>query len=451
MSKQSKNQPMKKNILLTLASAILISSVANAGNADSAKVVKYRRSSLDLVLIESDNFPQKETVINAYVNAPFPEKYNNHSIKKPAFNPADFTITDAEREQAGINKSAAGSLIASAGADATGGLAEENASDMPLIINKYVEQNKIANKLVAKWFNRQSNGAFDMDLISERGFYDASEMQANIAKGSTRGVASLGDAGEELINNTFVVFTKLKFVANEPVARAIRDIAIANASKAGAGANLVIATANKVYEKTKEGYSVWTTSYLYKLTWNDSVAAVFYQDFWVDKDHLDKNKIAAFDTTSLFKLEFVGDEKASSLVTFSLKEKRTEEQIITLSTVRNVDRVFAKLQKKYEVFKPKVPLYTGYPITAKIGMKEGLEGGEKFEVLEQTQDPKTGKTVYVKKGTIKVDKKNIWDNRFNAGEASTATDSTATGPVIDRTTFSGGKNYYSGMLIRQLK
>jgi hypothetical protein len=343
--------------------------------------------------------------------------------------------------------------MAGAGSDLTGGIADSNAADMPLIINKYIDQNKIANKLVAKWFNRQDNGAFDMNLIGERGFYNASEMEANIAKGSTRGVASLGDAGEELINNTFVVFTKLKFVSNEPIARAIRDIAIAKAGSLPYGAELAIAAANALYEKAKEGYSVWTTSYLYKLTWNDSISAVFYQDYWVDKDHLDKNKVAAFDTTSLFKLEFVGDEKATSLVTFSLKEKRTEEQIITLSTVRNVDAVFSKLQKKYEVFKPKVPLYTGYPITAKIGMKEGLEGGEKFEVLEQTMDPKTGKTVYEKRGTIKVNKKLIWDNRFVAGEgtAPAATDSAATAPVIDRTTFSGGKNYYSGMLIRQLK
>jgi hypothetical protein len=84
-------------------------------------------------------------------------------------------------------------------------------------------------------------------------------------------------------------------------------------------------------------------------------------------------------------------------------------------------------------------------------MKEGLEGGEKFEVLEQTLDPKTGRTVYEKRGTIKVEKDMIWDNRFNAGEAVEATEGATPAPVIDRTTFSGGKNYYSGMLIRQLK
>jgi len=174
----------------------------------------------------------------------------------------------------------------------------------------------------------------------------------------------------------------------------------------------------------------------------------------MEKAAIDPKKKAAFDKTDLFKLEFVGDESASGLVTFSLKEKRTEEQIITLSTTRIIDNVYAKLQKKYDVFKTKTPLYTGDPITAKIGKKEGLEGGERFEVLEQIIDPKTGVATYKNVGIIKVDKDLIWDNTFTDGIAPVA-DPAADGknakPVIDRTTFEGGKKFFSGMLIRQIK
>ena len=94
--------------------------------------------------------------------------------------------------------------------------------------------------------------------------------------------------------------------------------------------------------------------------------------------------------------------------------------MITLATVRNVDNVFSKLQREYDIFMPKVPLFTGSPITAKIGMKEGLEGGEKFEVLEQTMDPKSGLTKYNRVGEIKVSKKQIWDNRFQMDQADAA-------------------------------
>ena len=48
------------------------------------------------------------------------------------------------------------------------------------------------------------------------------------------------------------------------------------------------------------------------------------------------------------------------------------------------------MTKKYEDFKPKVPLVEFSPLTAFIGMKEGLEGGETFEVLNEEYDSKTG-------------------------------------------------------------
>jgi hypothetical protein len=145
------------------------------------------------------------------------------------------------------------------------------------------------------------------------------------------------------------------------------------------------------------------------------------------------------------------------LVLFSLKEKRTEQEVIDLATIRNVNNVFTSLQKKYDVFKTKTPLFTGNPITAKIGKKEGLVGGEKFEVLEQSIDAKTGLTVYKKKGVITVDKEMIFDNRFNAGEGDITAEPTETEEgaeekkVYTATTFKGPKKFYPGMLIRQIK
>lgn len=405
--------------------------------------IKYRRSSLHTILIESDYFPNKDTVIKAYNNAPFPEKYNNHTIGEKCFNPKDYPVTKAEMKAAGIKKTKKD-------------VALDKSPELPLIIEKYFNDKKIANQMASKWFNRQEDGTFDMSLIGERGMYDATQMQASIAKGTVRGTASLADAGEELIKNTFVVVTKLKFVNNEIVAAGIREVAYETANEISSEllSQAAIMAADKVYEKTKEGYSVWSTAFLYQLDWNDSTAAVFYNDFWMDKSNIDPARKEAFDQSNLFKLNFVGTEKSSSLVTFSLKkgeEHRTEAEIIELATVRNIDAVYAKLQKEYDVFKTKTPLFSGYPITAKVGMKEGLEGGEKFEVLEQMLDQKTGLTVYKSKGTIKVDKKLIWDNRYNAGEEAEEPVMDSDGKPITATTFKGGKKFYSGMLIRQLK
>lgn len=453
------------------------------------KGTKYRRSSLHTILLESGNFPQKDVVVNSYMRMPFPENYDNHEIDIRLLDPNLYKLTAEEKAalEGGKKTSALGSMLKQAGSELTGGIIDSMASDMPDILAKAIKENKIANKLVAKWFNRKPDGSFNFNLVAQRGLYDASQADVFIAQGSKEGKTLLEGAGEELINNTFLVFNRMNFVSNEVVAALIREAAKAATAQSNIpdlAKQLAYKAADKIYEKTKEGYSVWTTSYLFKLKWNDSISTIFYSDYYFDSTKLDAARKEKFDNTDLFSLEFVGSEKSRSLVTFSLTgPKRTEEQIIEKATVRNVDAVFSKLQKEYEVFKPKVPLFTAEPITAKIGMKEGLEGGEKFEVLMQKVDPETGKTKYDRVGIITVDKELIWDNRYSIADAppaeTGAAQAEATAPApeeksdsksekkkgkksdkdedsqasknIDRTTFKGSGKFFPGMLIRQIK
>ena len=407
---------MKKLLFITLSTVFCSSVLLAQDSQKEMKETKYRRSSLHTILIESSGFPKKDQVINAYYGAPFPDKYDNHNIGAKSFNPAKYTTDTVD-------------------------------SKTPEVIEKYFKDEQIAKKMVAKWFNRQADGSFDYSLVSERGAFNASFLDSKTAAASSDGKALLATAGFELINNTFVVVSKMKFVENEPIARGIRDAAIIAASNAPGLLKMGIEKAAEIaYNKGKEGYSVWTTSYLYKLKWTPEVEGSFYQEMYGEKGTITPAMKAKFDSnTDLFQMEYVGSQKSTTLVTFSLKVKRTEDQIINLSVTRNIEKVFAKLQKNYDVFKPKVPLYTGEPITAKIGMKEGLEGGDKFEVLEAVMDQKTGKIEYKSIGTIKVDGDKIWDNRFNLGDEAPAEG------AVDRTTFKGGKKFYPGLLIRQLK
>lgn len=433
-------------VVLMLGNIMTSSLVAQTKN-DGIET-KYRRSSLHTILIESDKFPKKDTVLQAYYNAPFPDKYNDHNIGIKSFNPLDFPVTDEERMASGVKQSKMGSAWKEAAAQATAGIVNPNGADMPLIIDKFVKKNKIANKLVAKWFDRHEDGSFDMDLIGKRGFYNASEMEADVAESSARGRALLADAGEELINNTFVVFSRLNFVSNELLAKAVKEAVTPalNKIKNELARGVAEVAAEAMYSKASEGYSVWTTSYLYKLTWNDSIAAVFYKDMWFDSAHVDSLKKKMFDETDLFTLELVGKEHSRNLVVCG-EEGASDGQIIEMATVRNQDAVYAKLQKKYDVFKTKTPIYSCNPVTARIGMKEGLKGGEKFEVLEQVFDKKTGRTKYVRRGKISVDKKGVWDNRYNAGDMAASKESD-----VHSTKFKGGKKkIYPGMLIRQIK
>ena len=127
-----------KKILLVSAVVFTIGITVNAQTAaDAGKETKYRRSSLHLILLESDNFPSKEIVTKAYNANPFPDKYNNHTIADKSFDPKKYALTAAEKPA----KSAAENALGSAAQDSTGGLIDKDAADMPLIINKYKNVN----------------------------------------------------------------------------------------------------------------------------------------------------------------------------------------------------------------------------------------------------------------------------------------------------------------------
>ena len=417
--------------------------------------VKYRRSSLHMIMLDDKGLVNADLIKKTFKGMPIPEKFNDHSLKDRSFDPAAIVITDADRTTSAKKETKAGGMAKGLASSATGGLVDTtNTKDLPIKFDKYFTTNDIAKGLVAKWFNRSAKGTFDMKLIGERGSYDASALDISTAKSSKRGLSAVSDAGVELIGNTFVVVTRFNYISMEELAAAAKKTgAVAGklggalGGKAGAAGNLAGKAAGAAMDQAK-GYVVQTTSYLYKLVWNDSIEAVFYQEYWTDESSFDPKKKEAFDKSTLFTLELIGDEKANANVLSSSMSKKTDDELTAKATVNAFDAVIAKLQKKYEIFRTKTPLFSGEPITAKIGLKEGLEEGDKFEVLEQVLDEKTGKTKYEKKGVIKVEKGMLWDNRFGAEDEPKIEGVTPATP-LDRTTFSGGKGYYSGMLIRQ--
>jgi hypothetical protein len=195
-----------------------------------------------------------------------------------------------------------------------------------------------------------------------------------------------------------------------------------------------------------KGYVVKTTAHLYRLVWDEETAAIFYNDYWADDKTITPEKKKAFEESKFFKLEYIGSDTSWADVQSSVFTKKTEEELIERATVKAVDAVIVKLQKNHDEFKTKTPLFSGEPISAKIGLKEGLTDKSKFDVLEQVLN-KEGKTEYVVVGTIKVDDKlPIWDNRYGADEENPNS-------TEDRTYFKkvSGKDFYPGMLIVQKK
>lgn len=373
--------------------------------------LKYRRSSLYTLMINDKNREHYGRIRNSFGDIELSEKFNDHNV-------GPYLIPGTEGE------------------------------DQTLNINNFLAQNNIAKELVAKWFNRSADGTFNMDLVAERGSYDASELDVMVAQESKRGSALLADAGEELIKNTFIVVYDYKYSNKEESAKktggwlsAISTVA----SYAGLDVVSSVADVANIAQTTMgKGYFVKTTAYLYKLKWDEEIASRFYNEMWIDESNYDSSKKEAFDNTDMFQLEFVGTQVARRNLQSSIFSSKTNEDLIGIATIRAADKSISKLQREYEQFRVKTPLLSGEPITAAIGLKEGLEKGDKFEVLEQTIND-DGVTEYKRVGIIKVDHKQIWDNSYLAEEDQTANKS-------GYTVFKGAKNkFYPGMLIRQIK
>jgi len=403
---------MKKLILLLAAGAVSLAVDAQEIAADSVpafpgteqgseegSLSKYRRSSLYTVLIRHPEAKYGQAIDSAFLSIPTPDKFNDHDLAVKSFD-----AEKAPRQRKGKVR-----------------------DDYNLqTIGRFVEENQIPRAMIAKWFNRDAEtGTFDMSLVQERGNYDASQLDIRLADQSALGRATLADAGEELIGKTFLLVNDITFVdKGEKSAKAggwLRIMgAIAGAATGSDVSSLTDGAAALVNEI--DGFSVNITSYLYRLEWNDEVAGTFYQQYWTDASAPDAERIAAFDTTSLFKVAFVGKTmtSAGNLASKSFSKSK-EEQMLKVCT-RAIDKSIVQLQRDYDEFKVNVPLYRineDGTVDVQIGLKEGINARSQFDVLIPVEGD-GGRTTYDKVGRIQPIDGRIWDNRFGADEDAAA-------------------------------
>lgn len=404
-------------------SVILLSS--NVYGQDTS--TKYRRSSLYSILIRH---PEKEfgkDIDTVFRIVPIPEKFDNHNLKIRAINAAVVPK----------NKNS------------------DSQNTIEYTIVPFLQKNEIAKRLVSKWFNRKEgksgDGTFDINKIIERGLYDADFYDYQTAIRSVRGQSLLADAGEELIGQTFVIFNDIRYIdKEEETALLAAGISFAGALASQFTGGLTSLAASYGGAATSHltasivGFRVSITSYLYRLNWSDSVAAVFYQDYYMDEPIMEK-KNAYNQEKNLFNLEYIGSHTIVSSET-TLRGVNTKNDMIRKVCERAIDKNIAQLQKEYEVFRVKTPLYSIKPLTAKIGLKEDIDEKSRFEVLEVIEDD-NGRTRYKRVGIVRPVKYKIWDNRFMAEFEEENEGSTRTETEFEVVSGSG---FYPGMLLREM-
>lgn len=401
-----------RNILIGCLTLFTVSVLAQEPESN------YRRSSIYSILINHTDQQFGNEIKEAFLQIPVPDKFNDHNLSVKVLN--------IDKKLAGANKS------------------NENT-----VITDFLQNNKVASRLVGRWFNRDFfTGQCDMELVKERGLYNATEFDKQLAKRSSRGVAMLQDAGEDLIGNTFVIVNDIRYVDKNKGAKTGASIlkALGQIASAYMGSSISDLTDNLGdMLETIKGFKVKINTFLYKLDWNDEQAAVFYQEQYAAKP--DATKKANFEAArGNYKLKYVGKVESSGGTTSFLGINEDEPIVMVRKACqRAIDENVVDLQRNYEEFRTKSPLLSVEPLTAYVGKKEGVTAKSKFEVLEVVE-LENGKHKYNRVGVIEPIENLIWDNRFMAVEEG------AQGANLGYTTFKkvSGKNFAKGMLIREM-
>ena len=77
----------------------------------------------------------------------------------------------------------------------------------PDYIIKLLQEQKVAQQILSIWFNRQADGSYNVDLLKQRGLYNANDNDFMAASASKRGQSTLMDMGLKLVNQSYVLVT----------------------------------------------------------------------------------------------------------------------------------------------------------------------------------------------------------------------------------------------------
>ena len=390
-----------KKFTYVLLTALLVAGCFSL-SAQTNELPKYQRSSLHMVLLKTDEptLPDaidfSSNITEAWTTYPFPDKYDQIKI--------DFVEAYGGKPKGSfmelVNKYQGGfGNLSIAGLKEISATIKDNKTYNQQLIDAttaMLQEKKIGQQLLSKWFQLKPDGSYSMDLIRQRSAYNASQAAVSDANATVRGIEAIMDQGYDLISNTFISFSKLAFYENEPIATFSRNLAYLLAAADPTGA--AKAAADIAYTATHEGYSAYTTTVLYRLVWNDSIQALF-NECWTKDNKIDMKKFNAID----FPFELVGVQKATSSTIdakggfanlIGVKGAKPKDELIKQTIIRNLDKTFAALQYNYDVFKPLVPIISTEPLLIDAGMKESIGNGDSFELLEAQYNEKTNRVEY---------------------------------------------------------
>lgn len=402
-----------KYLALALAASVVMPAFAQQSNDQLEN--RYRRLSLCNILIKHPKEKYADEIEAQFLKIPVSEQFNDHNLSVRVISTHE-KIKDEDP------------------------------------VTDFVRRNRMGSRMIGKWFNRNMlTGQCDMNLVKERGLYDASAFDRELASQTVLGKAMLEDAGEDLIGNTYLLMHDITYIDKGKRSRmwgAIGGALMAGLTAyAGGNASSIQNSFNSTNAliSSYKGFSVKINTRLYRLVWDDEVAGAFYKEHYgVGPDEAKRDKFE--EDRANYRMEYIGNviSKGGRTSFLGINEQEPE-LMIRKACQRAMDSNVADLMKKYEQFRIKTPVVEVSPkITARIGMKEGVTPDSKFEVLEIQE--KDGKIKYKRVAVVKPVANKIWDNRFMAVEEL------AYGANLGATTFTrvSGGEILPGHLLRQI-
>ena len=359
----------------------------SAKKAKSFVSSEYDRNAVTLIGIDlGENLSNQ--VLTRFFTQPVPGKFFDNTIKNNIIRP------DAKR-------------------DSMFGIMSK--FDDKEIVN-WLNQNKVGQQILSVWFNRQPDGSFNVDVLKERGLFNANDNEFIVASASKRGESSLMDMGLQLVNQSYVIAFDFHDIMNMPQYYNKAEV--------------------EAEKRIMNGFKSSLNTYLFKLDFNDSVAAVFFQDYWIGENDPNKEaRVKAFENADFPFIATSNQHNTLSSTQYNVGQTlapnvpKTNNELLDQLGTMAIESVIADIEKQKQEFRVKGMVSSVKPISAKIGKKEGLKFDQRYFVLEN-RTRNNGDITSKRVGVVKSMK--VVDNRsVTAGQTDPSTFYQIAGGKVD--------------------
>ena len=237
----------------------------------------------------------------------------------------------------------------------------------PTEVYEAVNRQNLGKEIISFVFNRKSDGTFDDSIILQRGQNNAKDQDIkNLAAAKVKSSAFAW--GEPLVNSAYII---------------VFDVYKATETTDSNG-NIE--------------HRVAAMAHAFKLNGSRDVLNEFYATGWADVSSTEEERQKAIEAYKKMRFEMTHVASVSASGT-STTSKYSRGSIYAACTSAYNNALFA-LEQRVPAWQVATTIIARRPLAAKIGKKEGIKNGQRFQVYSYKED-RSGKLFSVKRGMVR--------------------------------------------------